>query len=137
MFAARNPLRWLPLAAVLLPLASFKTAGGAEGERWAVLIGVEKYHRATHLRYTVNDVEQLDRTLRERGGLSEDHVAQGHRDCRNVQPVQHSGDQRPMDFNDTFDTLKTADEQQAHSNADQCVRRWPRVGGDSHEPVHP
>ncbi len=35
---------------------------------WALLIGVEKYRRATPLRYTVNDVKQLAATLRDRGG---------------------------------------------------------------------
>lgn len=39
---------------------------------WAVLIGVEKYHRVPNLVYTINDVRQLATTLRTRDGFSEE-----------------------------------------------------------------
>ncbi len=35
--------------------------------RWAILIGVEKYRLANPLQYTLNDVERLAETLRDRG----------------------------------------------------------------------
>jgi hypothetical protein len=46
----------------------------AKGKTWALLIGIEKYHRANPLTYTVNDVHQLANTLRTRGGLDEDSI---------------------------------------------------------------
>jgi len=50
-----------------------ETARGEEpsGRRWAVLIGVEKYQHAPNLLYTINDVEELARTLQRQGELSE------------------------------------------------------------------
>ena len=47
-------------------------AGPPPARQWAILIAVEKYHRATPLRFTVNDVKQLAATLRTRGGLDAD-----------------------------------------------------------------
>ena len=41
------------------------------GQSWALLIGIEKYHRVPHLRYTMNDVHVLAKTLRQRGGFTE------------------------------------------------------------------
>jgi len=50
-------------------------AQGAEGPRkWALLIGVEKYHRASQLRYTVNDVQRLGDLLRRRGDYRDDDI---------------------------------------------------------------
>ncbi len=46
----------------------------AKGRSWALLIGVEKYHRVPALRYTVNDVRQLALTLHTRAGFSEDCI---------------------------------------------------------------
>ncbi|QDU29439.1 Caspase domain protein [Anatilimnocola aggregata] len=46
-------------------------AEAGEGKSWAVLIGAERYHRATHLKYTINDVRILSSTLRARGGYDE------------------------------------------------------------------
>jgi len=43
---------------------------------WALLIGCEKYHRASRLRFTINDVNQLAKTFRDRGGLQEDRLLQ-------------------------------------------------------------
>ncbi len=40
----------------------------------ALLIGCEKYHRASKLRFTVNDVTQLSRTLQVWGGYSKDNI---------------------------------------------------------------
>ena len=44
-------------------------AADQPGEAWALLIGVEKYEKATPLRFTVNDVKQLSATLTTRGGI--------------------------------------------------------------------
>jgi uncharacterized caspase-like protein len=59
--------------AVVGPLANVTRAqpgpdGGPEAktaasQKWAILIAVEKYHRATRLRFTNNDVKQLAQTL--------------------------------------------------------------------------
>jgi hypothetical protein len=38
------------------------------------LIGAEKYHRASHLQYTVNDVRRLSDTLRSRGDFTREHM---------------------------------------------------------------
>jgi len=51
-----------------------QAAVAAESRSWAVLIGVEHYHRVPPLRYTVNDVRQLSATLRMRDGFTEDTV---------------------------------------------------------------
>jgi hypothetical protein len=48
----------------------------SEPRQWALLIGCEKYHRASRLRFTINDVSQLAKTFRERGGLQEDRLLQ-------------------------------------------------------------
>ena len=47
---------------------SASAAPTVKSEQWGVLIGIEKYRRASRLRYTINDVEQLAYTLEERGG---------------------------------------------------------------------
>jgi uncharacterized caspase-like protein len=43
-------------------------------KHWAVLIGAERYHRVTHLKYTVNDVRELSATLQSRGGYGADQI---------------------------------------------------------------
>ena len=48
---------------------SAEEADGQPAKQWALLIGCERYHRASHLRYTINDVRQLSDTLQTRGGL--------------------------------------------------------------------
>lgn len=45
-----------------------------QGSSWAVLMGIEKYHRAPRLRFAVNDVKQISSTLRQRGSWPEDHI---------------------------------------------------------------
>ena len=42
--------------------------------KWALLIGVEKYHRAPPLRFTVNDVQQIGLTLRQRGDYKTENI---------------------------------------------------------------
>jgi hypothetical protein len=42
--------------------------------KWALLIGIEKYHRASPLRYTINDVKQIANTLTDRGDYNEDCI---------------------------------------------------------------
>ncbi|QDU25098.1 Caspase domain protein [Anatilimnocola aggregata] len=44
------------------------------GQQWAILIGVENYQKATPLTYTMNDVDQLAATLRDRGGVPSERV---------------------------------------------------------------
>ncbi len=55
------------------PLANRAAAADA-GRQWAILIGIEEYHRASRLRFTINDVKQLSRTLRTRGGVPEENI---------------------------------------------------------------
>lgn len=76
------PLPWA-LAAILagagLPPCPARAESAGElgrGRLYAVLIGVEKYQRASPLRYTVRDVEQLAATLRQRGGVPEENILQ-------------------------------------------------------------
>jgi hypothetical protein len=45
-----------------------------KGQTWALLIGVEKYHRAPQLKYTTNDVRRIAGTLQTRAGLSDDNI---------------------------------------------------------------
>ncbi len=45
-----------------------------QGRQWALLIGVEKYHRVPPLVHTINDVRQLGNTLRTRDGYPEDCI---------------------------------------------------------------
>jgi hypothetical protein len=53
-----------------------KSKGDAppQGRSWAILVGVEKYHRATHLRHSINDVRQVAQTLRDRGGYAKELI---------------------------------------------------------------
>jgi len=66
------------LAGLLLglhgPILSAEAAPSGEGRQWAMLIGVEKYQLASNLLYTVNDVDEIARTLNERGDFSEDCI---------------------------------------------------------------
>jgi uncharacterized caspase-like protein len=57
-----------------------------------LLIGVEKYHRASHLRFTVNDVRQLASTLQTRGGLAKESILELTDDAPNprAQPLKAS-----------------------------------------------
>ncbi|MBI2823850.1 MAG: caspase family protein [Planctomycetia bacterium] len=61
-------------------------------KQWAILIGVEKYHRAPRLRYTINDVRVLARTLHERDGVAEDRILEMTDDEKNprMQPLKTS-----------------------------------------------
>jgi len=67
--------------------ASVRTARAADtpntGRSWAVLIGVEKYHRVPGLVYTINDVRQLATTLRTRDGFAEDSILEMVDDATN------------------------------------------------------
>lgn len=71
------------VVAILVCLGVVVSASGAErqaptleakGRQWALLIGVEKYHRALQLRFTVEDARQLAATLRTRGAFDADHI---------------------------------------------------------------
>lgn len=66
--------------------------GGQAGRAWALLIGVEKYHRAPPLVHTINDVRQLATTLRTRNGYEEDCVLEMTEDASNprFQPLRSS-----------------------------------------------
>ena len=54
--------------------AKLDAADNAGPNKWALLIGIEKYHRATRLRYTINDVKQLSTTLQTRGDFHKDNI---------------------------------------------------------------
>ena len=98
--------RRLLFAAVVLFVSSLVIAVGAtrraaaddatpatgKGKQWALLIGIEKYHRASHLRYTINDVRQIAKTLHERGGVPKDRILQITDDASNprFQPLRNS-----------------------------------------------
>src|SRR4051812_26644942 len=80
--SALFPLLWtvvcssfgLPATAHPQPAEGTKIAVDAKGRQWALLIGVEKYLRASHLRYTGNDVRRLADTLCTRGGFARDGI---------------------------------------------------------------
>jgi uncharacterized caspase-like protein len=84
------------LGAMLGAFAPRNTAtqdpNSTEGRVWSVLIGVEKYHRANHLRYTLNDVRELARTLRGRGGVQAEQLLELTDDAPNprLQPLRAS-----------------------------------------------
>jgi uncharacterized caspase-like protein len=85
------------ILASLALLAGGRSALGAEPkadapQQWALLIGVEKYHRAPRLRFTINDVRVLAQTLKERGGLSESRIFEMTDDAQNprFQPLKSS-----------------------------------------------
>lgn len=70
----------LAVFAILLSACDGTTARAAnrfqppEGRQWAILIGVENYQLATPLRYTINDVDTLATTLRQRGDVAPDNI---------------------------------------------------------------
>jgi len=66
--------------------------GPSHGRLWAVLIGVEKYQRANPLRYTLNDVRELAKTLRRRGGVASEQMLELTDDApdRELQPLRTS-----------------------------------------------
>lgn len=73
----RNPvcLKWFFLVVVgCCAPPTMAKADDVAPRSWAILIGAEGYHRATKLRFTVNDVDQLALTLRTRGGLEADSI---------------------------------------------------------------
>ena len=65
---------WACLA-LASPTRSYAVDQAAEtaSHTWAILIGVEKYHHATPLRYTLNDVVKLGETLQVYGGVPKSH----------------------------------------------------------------
>jgi hypothetical protein len=80
----RPPVRAVRMAAVLATVSSFFGVGFAiaqqsstapiPGRSWALLIGIENYHRANKLTYTINDVHQISQTLRSRDGFEPDCI---------------------------------------------------------------
>jgi len=76
--------RWYTLFAVLI----LRQAGGiahaqridgpqeSHSKAWALLIGIERYEKASALRYTVNDVAQIAETLSNRGAFRTDRILQ-------------------------------------------------------------
>ena len=71
---------WLTVpGASAQPFPSGPAGGAIAGQpdaprKWALLIGIEKYHRANPLRYTINDVRCLADTLRRRGDYDAESV---------------------------------------------------------------
>lgn len=66
----------MPTIGALADETEGEAAREAPRNQWALLIGVEKYYRASPLRFTVNDVEQLAATLKNYGGWSPKHIRQ-------------------------------------------------------------
>ena len=64
---------WLSAAAHQGGLAAADSDSGPK-RQWAILIGIEKYHRANHLRYTINDVKQIARALCDYGYCQRDDI---------------------------------------------------------------
>ncbi len=64
----------------------------AQGRLWVLLIGVEKYHRASPLRFTLNDVRELAKTLRTRHGVQPEQMLELTDDAPNprFQPLRAS-----------------------------------------------
>lgn len=69
-------LGWLACCFAAGSAALAQTEGSKLGEaqQWALLIGVEKYEKAHPLQFTVNDVEQLAKTLEIRGGMAKSRI---------------------------------------------------------------
>ncbi len=66
--------------------------GPAHGRLWVLLIGVEKYHRANRLHFTLNDVRELAKTLRTRCGVEPEQMLELTDDAPNprFQPLRAS-----------------------------------------------
>jgi len=89
----RNFIRVCLTGLVLLGLAGgVLAAEAAKAKSWALLIGVEKYHRAPPLMYTINDVKQLAATLRTRDGFEPDRLLEITEQATNArfQPLKAS-----------------------------------------------
>ena len=67
------PMAWTS-AALALPADGGAAAAQPAARQWAILIGVEKYQKASPLSFTINDVQQIARTLHERGGVPKKHI---------------------------------------------------------------
>ena len=67
-------------------------SGPSQGRTWALLIGVERYHRANPLRFTLSDVRELAKTLRIRGGVQPEQMLELVDDAPNprFQPLRAS-----------------------------------------------
>ena len=84
-------------ALLMLALAGLSNEIVADDEpsgpqTWAILIGVEKYEKASPLQYTVNDVKRLVDTLVTRGGVARHRILQitDQREEAEFQPHQAS-----------------------------------------------
>ena len=62
------------LAVIALPGSIPAAEPDSPGRQWAILIGIEGYHRANRLRFTNNDVKQLAHTLSDRGGVPKENI---------------------------------------------------------------
>jgi hypothetical protein len=71
IFAAGAPLTALALEA---PSEGGDSPSDQPGKQWALLIGIEKYHQASPLRFTIRDVSEIAKTLKTRGGVTEDRM---------------------------------------------------------------
>jgi uncharacterized caspase-like protein len=79
-------------ALLAAPVQAQQPSARPEGRTWAVLIGVQKYHRANPLRFTINDVRQLADTLHRRGGITSEQILELTDDAPNprYQPLRAS-----------------------------------------------
>lgn len=64
----------LAIAVISLTVAPGHSEETAAKQSWAILIGVERYEKASPLRFTVNDVRQLAETLTARGGIRRENI---------------------------------------------------------------
>lgn len=67
-------------------------AANAEGNRWAILIGAERYFKAPNLVYVLNDVRQISATLQQRGDYAPQRVLEmtDTATAERFQPLQKS-----------------------------------------------
>ncbi len=94
--------KWLPILLLVLIVGELDRRyargqplhepGPAQARTWALLIGAEKYHRANPLRFTLNDVRELAKTLRTRGGVQAEQMLELTDDAANprFQPLRAS-----------------------------------------------
>lgn len=78
--AALSAIGTILVLSLILPKASVLAQSGGtkldRPEQWALLIGVEKYYRASALPGTTNDVRELARALELRGGYGTNNMLQ-------------------------------------------------------------
>ncbi|MEQ8791509.1 MAG: caspase family protein [Pirellulaceae bacterium] len=77
---------------MFLAVAASAQETSDSGRSWALLIGVQDYHQASRLRYTINDVREISHTLQDRGGYEPENVLEIIDNAQNprFQPLRSS-----------------------------------------------